>query len=101
MENRLRFVRQEPDTNAKRKHNRVKLDTSTQGSLHGTLSKVNEAITSDLSLPNSDPPNIDHLHSKHPEPAHPDRDPVCVSSILWPWSDTLQDYRTTSPVLIL
>ena len=55
------------------------------------VSKANQAITSDL-LPNSDPLNIDHLRSKHPEPAHPDRDPVRVSSILWPRPDTLQEY---------
>ncbi len=47
----------------------------------GALSKANQGITSDL-LPNSDPLNIDHFRSKHPEPAHPNRDPVCVSSIL-------------------
>ena len=42
----------------------------------GTLSKANQTITSDL-LRNSDPLNMDHLHSKHPEPVHPNRDPVC------------------------
>ncbi len=31
-------------------------------------------------LPNSDPLNMDHLRSKDPEPAHPNRDPVCVTS---------------------
>ena len=51
----------------------------------GALSKANQAIT-------SDPLNIDHLRSKHPEPAHPNRDPVCVSSILWPRPDSLQEY---------
>ena len=51
----------------------------------------NRPITSKL-LPNSDPLNIEHLCSKHSEPAHPDRDPVHVSSILWPRPDTLQDY---------
>ena len=55
------------------------------------LSKANQAITSDL-LPNSDPLSIEHLRSKHPDPAHPDRDPVLVSSIQWPRPDTLQDY---------
>ena len=57
----------------------------------GALSKANQAITSDL-LANSDPLNMDHLRSKHPEPAHPNRDPVCVSSILWPRPDFLQEY---------
>ncbi len=57
----------------------------------GALSKSNQAITSDL-LPNSDPLKIDHLRLKHPEPAHPDPDPVRVSSILWPRSDSLQEY---------
>ena len=52
-----------------------------RGEWKGALSKANQAITSDL-LPNSDPLNIDHLRLKHPEPAHPDRDPVCVRSIL-------------------
>jgi hypothetical protein len=57
----------------------------------GALSKANQAMTSDL-LPNSDPLNMDHLRSKHPEPAHPNRDPVCVSSILWTRPDSLQEY---------
>ena len=47
-------------------------------------------MSSDL-LPNSDPLNMDHLRLKHPEPAHPNRDPVCVSSILWPRPDFLQE----------
>jgi hypothetical protein len=49
------------------------------------------SITSDL-IPNSDPLNIDHLRSKNPAPAHPECDPVCGSSILWPHPQKLQDY---------
>ena len=63
----------------------------------GALSKSNQAITSDL-LPNSDPLKIDHLRLKHPEPAHPDPDPVRVSSILWPRSDSLQEYWSSDTV---
>ncbi len=48
-------------------------------------------MTFDL-IPHSDPVNIDHLHGTHPEPAHPERDPVRVSSILWPRPHTLQEY---------
>jgi hypothetical protein len=55
------------------------------------LSKANQAITSDL-VPNSDPLNIDHLHLNHPEPTHPDRDPVRVISILCQRSHSLQEY---------
>jgi hypothetical protein len=43
-------------------------------------------------MPNADPISIDHLGTKHPEPAHPDRDPVRISSILWPTHQTLYDY---------
>ncbi len=35
---------------------------------------------------------MDLLRAKHPEPAHPDRDPVNISSILRPRPQTLQDY---------
>ena len=55
------------------------------------LSKANQAVTSNL-IPNSDPLKIDHLRTKHLEQAHPDRDPVRVSSILWPKPHTLQEY---------
>ena len=95
----VRFARKETDNNAKRNHTRTKRNTSIQAQVvyaehcarRGALSKANQAITSDL-LPNSDPLNIDHLRSKHPEPAHPDRDPVRVSFILWPRPDSLQEY---------
>ena len=95
----MRFAWKETDNNAKRNHTRTKRNTSIQAravyaehcARRGALSKANQAIASDL-LPNSDPLNIDHLRSKHPEAAHPDRDPVRVSSILWPRPDTLQDY---------
>ena len=30
-----------------------------------------------------------------PEPAHPDRDPVRLSSILWPQPQTLEDFWST------
>jgi hypothetical protein len=40
-------------------------------------------------MPNADPINIDLLRAKHPEPAHPDRDPVRLSSTLWPQPETL------------
>ncbi len=63
----------------------------------GTLSEGNQSITSDL-LPNSDPLNIGHLRSKNPEPAHPDRDPVRVTSILCPRPDTLQEYWSSDVV---
>ncbi len=90
----MRFARKETDNNAKRNHTSTKsrtcLSTACMRNIAnwGALSKANQAITSDL-RPNSDPLNIDHLRSKHPEPAHPDRDPVRVSSILWPRPDTL------------
>ena len=57
----------------------------------GTLSKANQAVTSN-SMPNADPVNIELLRAKHPEPAHPDRDPVRLSSILWPQPQTLEEY---------
>ena len=37
--------------------------------------------------------NIELLYTKHPEPAHPARDPVCMSSTLWPRPQALQDYK--------
>ena len=60
----------------------------------GALSKANQATTSN-SMPNADPINIELLCTKHPEPAHPDRDPVCMSSILWPQHQTLEDYSSS------
>ncbi len=81
------------------KHSRAKRDTSSiqarvvyaeHSARRGALSKANQAVTSN-SMPNADPINID-LRAKHPEPAHPDRYPVCVSSILWQQPQTLEDY---------
>jgi hypothetical protein len=37
-------------------------------------------------------PYVELLRAKHPEPAHPDRDAVRVSSILWPQPSTLEEY---------
>ncbi len=83
-ETALLFARKEIDTNNKRKHNRAKRDTSTirdrvvyaeHCERKGALSKDNQAITS-TAMPNADPTNIQLLRAKHPETAHPDRDPV-------------------------
>jgi hypothetical protein len=96
----LRFARRETGTNAMRKHNRAKRDTSSiqarvvcaeHCARRGALSQTNQAVTSN-SMPNADPINIDLLRAKHPEPAHPDRDPVRLSSILWPQPQTLKEY---------
>jgi hypothetical protein len=46
-------------------------------------------------MPNADPNNIELLRAKHPEAAHPDRDPVCVSSTLWPQPKPLKDYSSS------
>jgi hypothetical protein len=87
-ETALRLARKEIDTNNKRKHNRAKRDTSSirarvvyaeHCARKGALSKANQAITS-TSMTNADPTNIDLLRAKHPETAHPDRDPVRLSS---------------------
>jgi hypothetical protein len=43
-------------------------------------------------MPNADPCNIDLLRAKHPEPAQPDRDPVSLSSRLWPRPQNLEEY---------
>jgi hypothetical protein len=43
-------------------------------------------------MPSADPINIDLLRAKYPEPAHPDRDPVRLSSILWPQPQTLEEH---------
>ncbi len=60
--------------------------------LGGALSKAkNQAVTSN-SMPNDDPSNIDLLRAKHPEPAHSDRDPMSLSSILCPEPQTLAEY---------
>jgi hypothetical protein len=56
-----------------------------------TLSKDNQTITS-TSMPNADPTNIDLLRVKHPETAHPDRDPVMLSSRLWPRLQDLEEH---------
>jgi hypothetical protein len=55
------------------------------------MSKANHAITS-TSMPNADPTNIDLLRAKHPETAHPDRDPVRLSSRLCPRPQDLEEY---------
>ena len=90
-ETALCFTRRETDTNAKRKHNRTKRDTSIQTRVvypelelcaqWGALSKANQAITSN-SMPNTDPINIELLRTKHPEHAHLARDPVSMISML-------------------
>ncbi len=66
-----RFARRETDTNAKRKHNRAKRDTSIQARVvyakhcarRGARSEANQTINSN-SVPNADPLNIDHLRTK-------------------------------------
>ncbi len=99
-ETALFFARKEIDTNNKRKHNRAKRDTSTirvrvvyteHCARKGALSKVNQAITS-TAMPNTDPTNIHLLRAKHPETAHPDRDPVRLSSRLWPRPQVLEEH---------
>ncbi len=55
----VRFARQETDTNAKRKHNRAKRNTSSIQA-RGALSKTNQVVTSN-SMPNADPIKIDLL----------------------------------------
>jgi hypothetical protein len=96
----LRLVQSETDTTAKRRHNRAKRDTSSiqtrvvyvkHSAQRGALSKANQAVTSN-SVPNANPCNMDTLRAKHPEPAHPDRDPVRLSSILWPQPQNLEDF---------
>ena len=62
----------------------------------GALSKANQAVTSN-SMPNADPINIDLLRAKHPEPAHPDGDPVRLSSILWPEPQSLDELLLLFP----
>ena len=57
----------------------------------GALCKANQAVTSN-SMPNADPINIDLLRAKHPEPAHPGRDPVRLSSILLPRPQSLEEH---------
>ena len=96
------FARRETDNKSKRAQNRSKRDTSIQARVAyaehcargGALSKANEAVTSDL-IPNSDPLNIYLLRAKHLEPAHPDRDHVRVSSILWPLPHKRQDFQSS------
>ena len=100
-ETALLFARKEIDTNNKRKHNRAKRDTSTIRARvvyaehcvrKGSLSKANQAITSTAAMPNTDPTNIHLLRTKHPETAHPDRDPVRLSSKLWPRPQVLEEH---------
>ena len=70
-ETALRFARRETDTDAKRKHNRAKRDTSIQARVvyaehcarRKALSKANQAITSNL-IPNANPLNLDHLRTQ-------------------------------------
>ncbi len=99
-ETALRLAQRETDTTAKRRHNRAKRDTSSiqvrvvyveHRARWGALSKANQPVTSN-SVPNANPCNMDTLRAKHPEPAHPDRDPVHLSSILLPQSQTLEDF---------
>ena len=87
-------------TLTKGKHNRAKRDTSTirarvvyveYFTRKGALSKANQAITS-TAMPNADPTNIDLLRTKLPETAHPDRDPVRLSSRLWPRPQVLEEH---------
>jgi hypothetical protein len=102
-ETALRLARRETDTTGKRIHNRAKRDTSSiqtrvvyaeHCARWGALSKANQAVTSN-SVPNANPCNIDTLRAKHPEPDHPDRDPVRLSSILSPHPQTLEDFWST------
>ena len=98
-ETALRLAQRETDTTAKRRHNRTKRDTSIQARVvyaehcarRGALSKANQAVTSN-SVPNANPCNMGTLRAKHPEPVHPDRDPVRLSSILWPQPQNLEDF---------
>jgi hypothetical protein len=99
-ETALRLARRHTDNNAKRKHNRAKRDTSSiqarvvyaeHCARRGALSKANQAVTSN-SMPNADPINIILLRAKHPEPAHPDRDPMRLSSILRPQPQNLENF---------
>ena len=86
----LREARRETDNHVKRNRNRAKRDTSSiqarvvyaeHCARKGALSKANQAITS-TSVPNANPSNIDLLRAKHPEPVHPSRDLMRLSSIL-------------------
>ena len=93
-ETALLLAWKEIDINNKRKHNRAKRDTSTirvrvvyaeHCVRKGALSKANQAVTQAITstaMPNADPTNIHLLRAKHPATAHPDRDPVRLSSIL-------------------
>jgi hypothetical protein len=85
----LCLTQRETDTSDKRSHNRGKRDMSSiqtpvvyveHSGRWGTLCKVNQVVTPN-SLPNVNHFNMDTLWSKHPEPAHPDRDPVCLNCI--------------------
>ena len=71
-ETALGLARRETETNAKRK-----VVYTEHCARWGALYKANQAITSN-SMSNTNPCNIDLLRAKHPEPAHPDRDPVSL-----------------------
>ncbi len=43
-------------------------------------------------MSNVDPTNIDLLRAKHPEPVHPSRDLMRLSSMVWPRPQTLEEY---------
>jgi hypothetical protein len=55
----------------------------------GPLSKATQDITS-TAMPNADPGSIHLLRAKYPETAHPDRDPVRLSSRLCPRPQVLE-----------
>ena len=101
----VRFARKETDNTTKRNQTSHRSNQSIQTRVvytehcvwRGGLSEANQVMTSNL-LPNSVPLNMDHLRSKHPEPAHPNRDPVSVSSILWTRPDSLQEYWSSAVV---
>jgi hypothetical protein len=95
-------VRKEIDTNNNRKDSRAKRDTSTIRTREvyaehcvwkGALSKDNQTITSNT-MPNADPTNIHLFRAKHPETAHPKRDPVRLSSRSWPRPEVLEEHRS-------
>jgi hypothetical protein len=67
--------------NSKSKHNRGKRDTS---SVQTRVVYVEHCDPINI--------NIDLLRANHPEPAHPDRSPVRLNSILWSLAQTLEEY---------
>jgi hypothetical protein len=79
-----RFVGNRPAFCAARNwHQQARVVDAENCARRGALSKAKQAVTSN-SMPNANPCNIALLRAKHPEPAHPDRDPVSLSSKLWP-----------------